>query len=113
MIEKLTQLLSKRKYEILLAALVAHLYIGIFVSDLELYTSVVWPLNMVILGIASVSVFIEAGRFKKIIQNILWMVAFLLPISILFFGKTPYFMIVISVFYCVFFGFILWKSFGF
>jgi len=30
-----------------------------------------------------------------------------LPISIPFFGETPYFMIGLSVFYCLFFGFIL------
>jgi len=104
---KITNTLSKRKYEILLVALVAHLYIGIFLTDLDFYTSVIWPVNMVILGIASVGVFIETGKFKKIVQNVLWIVAFLLPLSISFFGKTPYFMIVISVFYCVFFGFIL------
>ena len=104
---KITNTLGKRKYEILLVALVAHLYIGIFLTDLDFYTSVIWPVNMVILGIASVGVFIETGKFKKIVQNVLWIVAFLLPLSISFFGKTPYFMIVISVFYCVFFGFIL------
>jgi len=104
---RLTELLGNRKYEILLAALVAHLYIGIFLTDLDFYTRVIWPLNMVILGIASVGVFVETGSLKKSIQNILWIVAFLLPISIPFFGETPYFMIGLSVFYCLFFGFIL------
>lgn len=107
MIKNPTKILSRRKYEILLVALIAHLYIGIFLTDLDFYTRVIWPLNMLILGIASVGVFIETGRLKKLVQNILWVVAVLLPISIPFFGETNGFMILISVFYCLFFGFIL------
>lgn len=103
----LSKLLKKRKYEILLVALIAHLYIGIFLSDLDFYTRVIWPLNMVILGVASVGVFIETGKLKTIIQYILWVIAFLLPISIPFLGETSYFMSAMSIFYCVFFGFIL------
>ena len=36
----------------------------------------------------------------------LWVIAFLLPVSIPFFGETKDFMVILSVFYCVFFGFI-------
>lgn len=61
--------IHKRKYELLLFALMQHLFIGIFLSDLPFYTKVIWPINMVILGIASVGVFIEKGHWKKLIQN--------------------------------------------
>lgn len=103
---QLTEILGKRKYEILLVALVAHLYIGIFLSDLDFYTRVIWPLNMVILGVASVGVFIKSGSLKNIVQNVLWVVALLLPMSIPFFGETQHFMSGLSLFYCLFFGFI-------
>ena len=102
----LSAFLRNHKYEVLLTALIAHLYIGVFLTDLIFYTRVIWPVNMVVLGIASVGVFIETGKFKKIIQNILWIIAFLLPVSIPFFGKTADFMVALSIFYCVFFGFI-------
>ena len=104
--DKLLAFLRHYKYEVFLTALIAHLYIGVFLTDLNFYARVVWPINMVVLGIASIGVFIEAGRFKKVIQNILWVVAFLLPVSIPFFGETTDFMVILSVFYCVFFGFI-------
>lgn len=106
MIKKLTEILSRRKYEVLLLALIAHLYIGIFLSDLEFYTRVIWPFNVVILGVASVGVFVKTGKFKNILQNILWVIAFLLPVSIPIFGETQYFMSILSLFYCVFFSFI-------
>lgn len=98
--------LKKRKYEILLVALIAHLYIGIFLTDLDFYARIVWPINMAVLGITSASVFMETGKVKTIIQNILWIIAFLLPVSISFLGQIPNFMTLLSIFYCVFFGFI-------
>lgn len=101
------EFLSKRKYELLLIALVSHLYIGMFLKDLDFYTRILWPANMVFLGIASVGVFVDAGKLKKRVQNILWAIALLLPVSIPFLGETSQFMIGISVFYCLFFGFIL------
>jgi len=57
----LLKYLQKNKYEILLFALIQHLYIGIFLTDLPFYTKVIWPINMLILGITSVGVFIDKG----------------------------------------------------
>ncbi|NJC28069.1 hypothetical protein [Neolewinella antarctica] len=41
-----TYFLANHKYEILLAALIAHLYVGIFLTDLTFYIRFVWPVNM-------------------------------------------------------------------
>lgn len=101
-----TNFLGKHKYEILLAALVAHLYIGIFLTDQNFYTRFVWPVNMLILGLASVAVFVGAGGFKKGVQYVLWVVALLLPLSLPFFGNLPGYMVFLSAFYCLFFGFL-------
>ncbi len=60
--------LQKRKYEILLIALIQHLYIGIVVSNMSFYIQVLWPINMVFLGLASVGVFIEKGKLKNNIK---------------------------------------------
>jgi uncharacterized membrane protein len=60
----LLKYLQKNKYEILLFALIQHLYIGIFLTDLPFYTKVIWPINMLILGITSVGVFIDKGYWK-------------------------------------------------
>ena len=105
--KKIYKTAEKYKYEILLIALLAHLYIGIFLTDLPLYTKVIWPINMFIIGIASVGVFIEKGRAEKIIKNILLILVIILPVSIPFLGKVAYFFPVLSLIYCFFFGFIL------
>lgn len=101
--------LKRYKYEILLIALIQHLFIGIILTNLNSYTKFIWPLNMVILGIASVGVFIESGRWKKVLRNILFIVVLVLPIALPFAHDFPTFMIVVSMVYVAFFLFIFWE----
>ncbi|MCF8254142.1 MAG: potassium channel family protein [Bacteroidia bacterium] len=101
--------IHKEKYELLLLALVQHLFIGIFLSDLPFYTKVIWPINMLILGIASVGVFIEKGHWKNLIQKVLFLLVFALPIGLTFWGSNPYYFIFLNIGYVVFFSFILWE----
>ncbi|MEO6638505.1 MAG: potassium channel family protein [Ginsengibacter sp.] len=101
--------LKRYKYEILLVALIQHLFIGIVLTNLNSYTKFIWPLNMVILGIASVGVFIESGRWKKVLRNLLFIVVLVLPIALPFAHDFPTFMIVVSMAYVIFFVFIFWE----
>lgn len=103
------EFLHKRKYELLLFALIQHLFIGIFLRDLSFYTKVIWPINMLILGIASVGVFIEKGHWKNIIQKILFLLVLGLPIGLTFWGSNPYYFIFLNISYVVFFVFIFWE----
>jgi hypothetical protein len=100
------KLLHKYKYEVLLLGLIQHLYIGVFLSDMVFYTKVVWPTNMLILGMASVGVFIEKGKWKNIIKNFLTMLVIFLPISVPFFGNSPLFMFLLTSIFCLFYAFI-------
>lgn len=97
---------SKNKYELLLFALIQHLFVGIVLRDMDFYVTVIWPINMVIVGIASIGVFIEKGRFKKIIKNTLFLFVFLMPLSLSFIENSPAFMTTISTVYVLFFLFI-------
>lgn len=109
MIKKVKPFLQNKKYELLLAALIQHLFIAIFLSDLSFYTKIIWPINMLILGIASVGVFIEKGRWKNIIQKILFLLVFVLPIGLTFWGRSHYYIIFLNVGYVVFFLYIFWE----
>lgn len=100
------QFFTKNKYELLLFALVQHLFVGIVLRDMEFYVHVIWPINMVIVGIASIGVFIEKGRFKKILKNILFLLVLLLPLSLSFIKNSPQIMTTISAVYVLFFLFI-------
>lgn len=48
------EFIHKRKYEILLLALVQHLFISIVLRDMQVYEEIIWPVNMMILGVASI-----------------------------------------------------------
>lgn len=101
--------IQKRKYELLLIALVQHLFMGVLLSDLSVYTKVIWPINMVILGIASVGVFIEKGHLKNTIQILLFLLVVALPIGLTFWGNHPQYFIILNFAYVVFFVFIFWE----
>ena len=99
----------KRKYELLLLALIQHLFIAIFLRDLPFYTKIIWPLNMLILGIASVGVFIEKGYWKNLIQKILFLLVLALPIGLTFFGSNPAYFLFLNIAYVLFFLLIFWE----
>jgi hypothetical protein len=105
--------LHKRKYELLLIALIQHLYIGIVVSDIPFYTAVLWPVNMVILGLASVGVFIEKGKTKNIVKNVLTIIVIAFPVLLPFFKGVSEFMFLLNVSYVIFFAFIFLEVFKF
>ena len=105
--------LQNKKYELLLLALIQHLYIGIVVRDITFYTEILWPINMVILGLASVGVFIEKGRLKNVIKNILTVIVVVFPVLLPFFKGVPEFMFLLNLSYVIFFSFIFWEVFRF
>jgi hypothetical protein len=103
---KFLKYLQKNKYEILLFALIQHLYIGIFLTNLPFYTKVIWPINMLILGIASVGVFIDKGYWKNLIQKILLLLVLELPIGLTFFENSISYFLFLNIAYVLFFVFI-------
>lgn len=104
--KSLQHFFKQNKYEILLFALIQHLFVGILLSDMDFYVKVIWPINMVIVGIASVGVFMEKGRYKKIIKNCLFLMVLILPLSLSFTKNSPQLMTIISTVYVLFFFFI-------
>lgn len=101
--------LQKYKYEVLLIALIQQLYIGIFLSDMAFYTKVIWPLNMLILGVASIGVFIEKGRWKNVLRTILFILIVALPICFPFFSSNTYFMSLMLVTFSLFYLFVFYE----
>lgn len=98
--------IQKQKYELLLFALIQHLFIGIFLSDLAFYTKVIWSINMFVLGIASVGIFTEKGYWKRAIKNILFLIVLALPIGLTFWWNNPNYFIFLNISYVLFFLFI-------
>jgi hypothetical protein len=99
----------KHKYELLLFALLQHLYIGILVTNLDWYTRILWPVSMVVLGIACSGLFINKGRSKNLLFTLFTIIVFALPIILPWVEKTQVFMQVLSTAYIFFFLFLLWE----
>lgn len=83
----------------MLIALLQHLFIGVLLNDLPLYTKVIWPINMLILGIACVGVFTDKGYLKNLIQRLLFLMVLALPIGLTFLGNNPYYFIFLDIAY--------------
>lgn len=104
--KSLQHFFKHNKYEILLFALIQHLFVGIILRDMDFYVKVIWPINMIIVGIASVGVFMEKGRFKKVFKNCLFLLVLSLPVSLSFIKNSPQLMTIISAVYVLFFLYI-------
>jgi len=110
---ELNRFLHRRKYELLLLALLQHLFIGLLLKDWPFYTLVIWPINMLILGIASVGVFIKKGKLKNFVRNVLFLLVLAFPIALPFSDHLPHFMSILNISYVVFFSFIFWEVVSF
>ncbi|MFT4033047.1 MAG: potassium channel family protein [Siphonobacter sp.] len=107
--KKIINFLQNRKYELLLVALIQHLFIGIFINELSFYTTVIWPINMFILGVLSIGVFIKKGRWKNIARNILFIIVLGLPIGLTLFRDIPHYFQALNMMYVLYFMFIFWE----
>lgn len=61
---------------------------------------------MIILGIASLGVFIEKGKSKNIIQTLLFLLVLALPIGLTYVGNHLFYFIFLNISYVIFFVFI-------
>jgi hypothetical protein len=111
--QRLLIYLHKNKYEILLLALVQHLFFGVFVGDMSIYLKIIWPINMFFLGVASVGIFVERGRWVNIIRELLFILVMVMPLLLTYFGVFPHFMTIMNEIYIFFFLFIFVEVFKF
>jgi predicted membrane metal-binding protein len=61
---------------------------------------------MLVVGVASIGVFIEKGKWKNVVRNVLFIMVLGLPIFLPFFGDVPYYLFSLNIVYVIFFAFI-------
>jgi len=99
------------KYELLLLALMQHLFIGVVLTDMTHYRNVIWPLNMLVLGVASIGIYQDHRQWKNVLRTALFLLA--LPIGLSFLSESlPYFLF-LNIVYVVFFLMLLVELFRF
>jgi hypothetical protein len=64
---------------------------------------------MLILGVASVGVFVEKGRWKNMVKNLLFALVTAFPLAVPFVQNIPAFMYALNISYLLFFTFIFWE----
>ncbi|MCT4326156.1 Ion transport 2 domain protein [Elizabethkingia anophelis] len=98
--------LQERKYEILLLALMQHLFIGVFLTDMTFYTHAIWPVNMLFLGLGSIFLFTGKHSWRHWFRNLHFILILLLPVGIPFFKDLSWYFTFLNINYIVFFGFL-------
>jgi len=111
--DKVILYFGRHKYEVLLIALIQHLFIGIFLTDLDFYTRVIWPVNMLLLGLGSIFIFTGKHSWRHWFRDLHFIVVLLLPIGIPFFKDVPWYFTFLNINYVVFFVFLFSELFRF
>ena len=107
--DKIKGFLYQNKYEILLFGLIQHLFIGILFYDLSGILKIIWLLNIIILGFTTIGIFIQTGKRKNRIRNVLLFLAVLITLGIPFNNENLFFLTSVNVIYTLFFIFIFWE----
>lgn len=98
--------LSEFRFEFLLVALMMLIFNKIFISDNETYLRYIWPLNMVLISVASYGMFVEHSKPKKVLRNVLAACSIAMPFLFIKFGGSLIFLRFLSIFFVIYYSFI-------
>ncbi|MHA8066882.1 potassium channel family protein [Aquirufa sp. ROCK2-A2] len=98
--------LSHYRFEFLLIAFVLLIFDKIFFPNNDIYLKYVWPLNMVVISIASFGIFTEHNKNVKTVRNILSFISVCMPFAFMFLGQQFWFVQFLTLFYIVYYCFI-------
>lgn len=98
--------LSTYRYEFLLVALLLLIFDKIFFPNSTTYLNYVWPLNMVLISMASFGIFIDRNKKVKAIRNILSIISISMPFAFMFWKQNSWFLQQLTLFFIIFYCFI-------
>jgi len=104
--EKINTKLSNYRYEFLLIALLLLIFDKIFFPNNDVYLKYVWPLNMLVISIASFGVFIDHNKYVKTARNIFSLISISMPFGFLALGQHFWFVQFLTIFYIFYYSFI-------
>jgi hypothetical protein len=87
-------------------ALLLLIFDKIFFPNNAVYLKYVWPLNMMLISIASFGIFIEHNKKVKTVRNILSSISILMPFGFMLFVSNPLFIEVLITFFIIYYAFI-------
>ncbi|MEL6178684.1 MAG: ion channel [Myxococcota bacterium] len=96
-------ILEEYRFSILLFGLLQHLFIAVVLPDLAFYAQVIWPINMVVLGVCSLGLCLDWTPAHRWFTNTILALVCLCPIGLLFIQPTSTLMVGLSVCYTLYF----------
>jgi hypothetical protein len=78
---KISDKIASYRFEFLLISLVLLLFDKMFFTNAVFFTKIIWPLNMITLGIASIGIFNEKIKIIKWTKNFLFILSLIIPLS--------------------------------
>ena len=109
--ERIHGKLSTYRFEFLLAAFTLLIFDKIFFPSNDFFIRYVWPINMIIIALASFGIFVERELWVKRLRIVFSNIAILMPFAFLYFSTNFWFVSFLVAFYIVFYIFILVEVF--
>lgn len=103
---KIHTVLKLFRFEFMVIALMILIFDRIFFQDMSIYLRYIWPLNMVIISIASFGIFTEKSKHVKLLRNIFSIISIAIPFAFLAFYKNMWFIKFLNYFYIVYYIYI-------
>ncbi|MGL5111187.1 MAG: potassium channel family protein [Flavobacterium sp.] len=107
--DKLKSLVHFHRYNLLLFALVLHLFSGLFFENLAKFPVLLWMFNMFLLGITSMGIFAKKGKFHLSIRTVFLVFFMLITIAIPSVNENPLYKTVLYLIYMIFFISVFWE----
>lgn len=98
--------LGNYRFEFLLTALLLLIFDKIFFPNNDFYLKYIWPLNMVVISIASFGIYLEHNKKIKTIRNILSIISILMPFGFIFLNQHFWFIQILTLFFIIYYCFI-------
>ena len=95
--------LSTYRYELLLVALLLLIFDKIFFTNNTIYLQFIWPINMVLVALASFGIFIERNKNIQYLRNVLGIISVLMPFGFLLLSKEAWFVHLLTIFFIVYY----------
>ena len=108
--EKIHYRLTAFRYEFLLVALLLLIFDKIFFPNNDIFLKYVWPINMIIISIASFGIFSEHNKSIQVIRRISGLISISMPFGFMFYSQEYWFVQFLTFFFIFYYCFINLKT---
>lgn len=102
-VNKVIHFVKRWKYEVLLIALLQHLFIGIFLFEFQIFEDILWPLSLIVIGTTGVFMLYEDRKWNIWVKILSLIIAILIPLNLQLLSQFILYIRLVDLVYFVFF----------